>query len=749
MRFSQFKPLSEQRLDEINMSPASLRQLASKIEGAKAGLEFELVVRRLGSDEDQESEPDFDADESCTDFDDIIRFFSDNDYNSRRDLLDLRGELEEQFSDWAIDKAGDEFDQDALIDGLTEYFEGEGLEGEELSAAIEEEMNDQGRVYDMVRDAFIEDKLNSYDHGDFLSDQGWTTMQDILHNFDIQWPYYTYGSTGDLSAEDAADSFSRAVGREVKVSGGYHSGSISRQDVGDDFYIAEPDSSIEGDDSDDGGLEFVSPPLSISEMLNDLKNVVKWCNAGNAYTNESTGLHMNISVPNYSQDKLDFIKLAVLMGDDHVSSSFGRLGAHYAKSAMAIIKRSIAASPANAAELLVKMRNHLSQAASKAIHSGRTDKYTSINVKDGRVEFRSPGGDWVSDFGDGKVENTLLRFVVALDAACDESKYKDEYAKKLYKLLAPADPTGSTIKFFAEYAAGRLPQSAMKSLVKQTQSHRKVLKAVEAGMPVWWKVTTGASSVDVVGRTEEDAKYAAAKAWGIGPSKVDLIRNYVAAPIRELDDSQMQEFEHNERMGNINRELGTEYEVYNRDTERAVYTFKAGSPQEAHTLATDYCNQHALSTSEFNVRTVDMGHDARRATGRNNPPVSWRVANSETGESVYVPASDEREAVLVAAGRYANRVGSDSSVLRAIRADAIQGQNVAEPTPRQPRAAELPPEPQGEQLPWWQIVTASNLNGNIQARTAEEARAIALRDWGQNIETAGGITHIRLISGLA
>ncbi len=40
------KPLLEEpiELNEINMSPSSLRQLASKISGAQAGMEFEMIV---------------------------------------------------------------------------------------------------------------------------------------------------------------------------------------------------------------------------------------------------------------------------------------------------------------------------------------------------------------------------------------------------------------------------------------------------------------------------------------------------------------------------------------------------------------------------------------------------------------------------------------------------------------------------------------------------------------------------------
>jgi hypothetical protein len=116
------------------------------------------------------------------------------------------------------------------------------------------------------------------------------------------------------------------------------------------------------------------------------------------------------------------------------------------------------------------MKEHVNVAASKAIHAGSTNKFTSINTKDGYIEFRSPGGDWLNEFYD-KIEPTLLRFVVALDAAIDEDKYKQDYLKKLYKLLAPSGDK-STIEYFAKYVAGDLPKAALKSFVRQAQRER-------------------------------------------------------------------------------------------------------------------------------------------------------------------------------------------------------------------------------------------------------------------------------------
>ena len=100
-------------LNEIAMNPNSLKKDAAKID-AKAGMEFELYVPNAAeADDDYESEPDYDADETANDIDDIIQFFSGGDgYNNRRDLRTLREELEEAYSEWAMEQQSEQWNQE-------------------------------------------------------------------------------------------------------------------------------------------------------------------------------------------------------------------------------------------------------------------------------------------------------------------------------------------------------------------------------------------------------------------------------------------------------------------------------------------------------------------------------------------------------------------------------------------------------------------------------------------------------------
>jgi hypothetical protein len=159
-------------------------------------------------------------------------------------------------------------------------------------------------------------------------------------------------------------------------------------------------------------------------------------------------------------------------------------------------------------------------------------KYTSINPKEGYVEFRSPGGDWLNE-DIGKLTNTLLRFVVALDAALDPQKYRQEYLKKLYQLLQPKSEE-DPLAIFAKYSAGALPKSALKSFIKQSQ----LIRNIKAGKPQaqgknWWlvKQIDGAGSIEVVATNEQEAKARARASWGISipDNRLD------AKPVRAYD----------------------------------------------------------------------------------------------------------------------------------------------------------------------------------------------------------------------
>ena len=547
MRYQEIKIIQEDEdLFEINMSPGNLDKLASQID-ARAGMEFEMIVPGVKGD-DPEMEPDYNSDERCRSIDDAVQFFHDGDYNGRREVQRLRERMEEDYQEWKMeiidaDWANDpaEHIYEYLVDNVTPEEIGEII-GEDLSdadgvtkqqasvAADFVNENELQPYYDNARDMHREEMDGAWDESDWLDAQDLYTMSAIENAYEISWPHWTYDNDGEnVDIDQVADEFGTAIKRPVNASQRYHG---ARREAG--HYVVEPDGSLDPDDSDDVGLEFVSPPLPLEEMFSDLDKVKAWADSIGCYTNKSTGLHINVSVPGFNIDNLDYIKLALLMGDKYVLEQFDRLGNTYAKSAMDKIIDRVRQRPEDAEMLLVKMKEGLGKLATKVIHSGATDKYTSINTKTGYVEFRSPGGDWLGDKFFNQIKPTLLRFVVALDAAMDPQKYRDEYLKKLYKLLQPKSKD-DTLSYFAKYAAGEMPKAALKSFIKQAQLERKIAKDPTGGEKYWWRVGRPGygGSVEVVATSRAEAIALGKKEY----PEWDYAKDMTATPIRPYSDS--------------------------------------------------------------------------------------------------------------------------------------------------------------------------------------------------------------------
>lgn len=551
---------------EVRMSPTNLRKLAADT-GAQAGMEFEMIVPNTEVDVEPEYEPDWDQDQRARSFSDVRDFFHDGDYNSRREADRLMEELTGEYEEWVQEQIDESWGNDG-IDYIRDFVEVNDLfdrdeamgqardevitanpdlppESEDfqklLSARLDElqeqfvleAFEDQGRIYNDAFETFADEQREEYDERSFLDDK-YQTMSDIQSNFDISWPYYydiNDGQDGDMDVDQVADEFSSYMGKPVNASRQYHGG---RREAG--TYVVEPDGSLEGDNPGDGGLEFVSPPMPIDEMISDLNKVKAWADKTGCYTNDSTGLHINISVPNYSLEKLDYVKLALLMGDEYVLELFGRSGNSYAKSAISKIKGMLQKNPDVAPQVMDKMREHMGDIATKAIHSGTTDKYTSINTKSGYIEFRSPGGDWL-DANFSKIENTLLRFTVALSAAIDPKAYRQEYLKKLYKLLEGSQEKGGpdVLQLFANYSAGDLDKAALIRQVRQKQLARNVDKGKVTG-EMWWSVGRPGygASVEVVASSKEEAIEKGKKEY---PDWRDA-QNITAKPLRPYVEPQ-------------------------------------------------------------------------------------------------------------------------------------------------------------------------------------------------------------------
>ena len=182
---------------------------------------------------------------------------------------------------------------------------------------------------------------------------------------------------------------------------------------------------------------------------------------------------MGVSIP-YVGGDVDYVKLVLFMGDEYVLDKFGRASNTYAASAMNKLRQNMAGArnrgelteakldPMGALELVQK---NLIELAARYVQDGvGNSKYTSAHIKDGYIEFRSPGGDYLSMESRGEyddIKNTMLRFSRAMYIASRPDLERKEYAKKLYKLISPGQQNDG-LKLFSEYAAGTITPEQLK-----------------------------------------------------------------------------------------------------------------------------------------------------------------------------------------------------------------------------------------------------------------------------------------------
>lgn len=611
MRFNDIKPLEESELFEINMSPSSLEKLASKID-ARAGMEFEMVVpNAMGGDDEGDLEPDYDQDERTRSWSNIEDFFTGGDgVNSTRTVTQYIQRIQDEFLEYVDEKAEEEFmddvhdivadwiknnvSEDEIRSELNLPDDQDSITNDEFDEFVEKCIEEQNNIFEKARDEYRSDYVGYEDEENWLR-RNYPMMSDIENATGLSWPFYT-SQDSDINVDAIGDEFSQAVGRPVNASQSYHGG---RREAG--HYVVEPDGSIDADDPGEAGLEFVSPPLSIDEMFADLDKIRTWAKRRGCYTNKSTGLHMNVSVPGWSGEikDLDYVKLALLLGDEYVLKSFDRMNNTYTRPAIDKVREQARQRPEDVAALLKQMKAHLNAAASKAIHSGTTSKYTSINTKDGYVEFRSPGGNWLADLQNdpAKIKNTLLRFVVALDAAADPEKYREEYLKKLYKLLGARTEGADTVKFFADYVAGKMPKAALKSFIKQAQLERNIQRGPKGDVDYWWEVwrdgdVPNGPGVEVVAKTREEALTKAATEFGL--KSPEYMPAATAKPVRPYSTEPVKATAGEPRPAGQPGSI--QYELYNRQTDTPYREFWAADDQMALEIGNRYRESMVANT---------------------------------------------------------------------------------------------------------------------------------------------------------
>ena len=221
---------------------------------------------------------------------------------------------------------------------------------------------------------------------------------------------------------NAAKSLKEELNVDVRVLRAYHETPKSKSR----WYI-EPDTTIKPTEGEGGiGIEIVSPPYPLQEGLVQLEKLFAWMYK-HAYTNDTTGLHVNISFSNHP--KIDPLKLAIFMGEEHVLKQFGRVNNTYASHHLRYLMAHL---------LTGKFTTDVEEFIRTSGDLMRKERYFSFNLshyeKDGYIEFRVTGNkNYEHRYGD--VRNAVLRFVNVLSIAADPEAHRQEYLKKVALLI--------------------------------------------------------------------------------------------------------------------------------------------------------------------------------------------------------------------------------------------------------------------------------------------------------------------------
>jgi len=515
----QYQMFKEEDLVEVEMSSSALRSWAKSelAQGVRAGFELELILPDTEKlDDDQyDNEADMDADEPIGTLDQIVDFYNGPDDMSWEteqrttedqfresvieDLMDYEMEVfQDEWGDVGYEKVREEMidqelntfrddnmdeiaqdafdkDYDDLSANEEAYVDQKIME--QFEEEIKNEFENQGDTYNRVYEEAMEESRGNITWNQFWEAKQIETMGDLMNVYDLYFPYVQGAGGGSKEIGQWADEISEITGKGTNVSYQYHG---SDKEAGK--YTIEPDSSLTADDEFDAGIELVSPVMPLDEAVEQLEKLMLWAE-DNAYTNSSTGLHMNISVP--QGNEIDYTKLVLFSGDKYILDKYERLGNNYADSALGQLEaRAGQMDASRAAEAMQKMKTNLEDAAEEYVRAGTGQaKYTSIHIKDGYIEFRGPGGQYTAQEVD-QVMDTMLRFARAMTIAADPQAYRQEYQKKLYKILSKGGKQERTIdSLFADFQAGNINKEIFKkrwaNLVVKQQQDQAVLNRLD------------------------------------------------------------------------------------------------------------------------------------------------------------------------------------------------------------------------------------------------------------------------------
>ena len=296
---------------------------------------------------------------------------------------------------------------------------------------------------------------------EFVIEESIYDLKEFYETYGLEWPFHSIksGEYVDHVADNIADKMRDELGFSV-ISSDYK---VQRKQI-DSWYI-EPDSSISVSNHFDAEVpvEIVSPPMPLADGIAAMKEFFAWARSEDAYSNETTGFHISVSIPN--MENVDYMKLVLFLGDQYILEQFGRELNSYTSSSYGWLKKQATEITPNLVKILFeKIKSGLTQSVTKYIADSGAGKYFAINTKQSYFELRAAGNEGYFDSANIQMlQDTVLRYAYAMYIASRPELYKKEYATKLTKLLS-SKITMTMIDAFVGYATNK-DKNALKYMV--------------------------------------------------------------------------------------------------------------------------------------------------------------------------------------------------------------------------------------------------------------------------------------------
>lgn len=520
MRFNEFRlskthtsvmSLFETHLiNEVNMSPSALRDFMTSELGktATAGFEMELEFPDENFLSGDPGEPEEIDDEDIQSTEHIVRFF----YNDGSSALP-RSEIVDLAIEWTSGQIDEHIDQNRreYIEEYVDLHKDDSYFREELEDHIEDIVSTYG-LYSSLPSEFktadggdddddikldysseltdyivqnheeeivdyIYDNYDNFEPVDeYAREAAWEKSEDIIgektmldffndarwSNQYLEWPvdYENYDPEG--SVRDYSD----LIYTFLSETDGY--GYPAKQDATGDYTVwnFEFDTSLD----ENTGVEIISPAMSLSQAVEIIPKIFEWAKDNGAANDKQTGFHMSVSFPHYSIDNLDFIKMALFLGDRHVLDTFGRYGNEMTKPVISHLSNYPVSNMLSALDTLSidktfdSLGEKLNAAAKVAVNRSWFDKFVSIHPKSNIVEIRSAGGTKYLEQAE-EIQNAIIRYAYALSIALNPQAEVKEYAKKLYTFLTSLGLTSASgidiTKLFTLYSVGQIDKQSL------------------------------------------------------------------------------------------------------------------------------------------------------------------------------------------------------------------------------------------------------------------------------------------------